>query len=255
MGMPQKPSAVCAAVGAAAPIIVPNSSNHQGSSSAVIREISLCAKDFQTRVPAMAATTPGTWGCPPWVANQRSGIEVTPRSARPASIASAIGSGSAPIARARNSGGAGYAARSVSVSSTDSPLPVKRSMKPWIALREAAARPGPAMASAAAMTVLGVLPAARAASTAARVTVPARLTWAPTATSTSARSRSLARRPSRARTRLSSIGCWAAWRIDMPRRLDTWVSGSIWETPDASFIDCRGRTAPICRLSSAICSS
>ena len=55
-----------------------------------------------------------------------------------------------------------------------------------------------------------------------------------------------------ARLRLASSGYWAAWSIETLCRLVTWVSGSIWEAPDASFIACRGNTAPTCLLTGAI---
>ena len=121
-----------------------------------------------------------------------------------------------------------------------------RAGPPWPATAPATRR-GPSRLAAAASTELGALPAARAASAAARIGSPCRLTWAAIATLASSLSFGPLGSRRTARHRLDSNGCRAASSIETPCRLVTCVAGSMMVAPEASFIDWRMNTPPICR--------
>ena len=111
------------------------------------------------------------------------------------------------------------------------------------------------MLAAAASTELGALPASRAASAAARIGSPCRLTWAAIATLASLLSFGPFGSRSTARHRFDSNGCSAASSIATPCMLVTCVAGSMTVAPEASFIDWRMNTPPTWRRSSLICPS
>ena len=101
------------------------------------------------------------------------------------------------------------------------------------------------MLKAAATTLLGALPASRAACAATSVASPCRLTSAPMATLTSFLSFSPPGSCKSASATFASIGYCAASSIETPCRLVTWVFGSICEAPEVSFMVWRGIIAPI----------
>ena len=123
------------------------------------------------------------------------------------------------------------------------------------AARAPSARCGPTMLAAAASTLLGALPASRAACAAASVGSPCRLSSAPIATLTSLRrSRRRARAAARGRRWLPSDT--APRRAS--RRRAGWSpasSASICEAPEASFIDWRGEHRADLLAERAICPS
>ena len=198
-------------------------------------------------VAAIAPSTASAVGCPPRPSTKRTNTDFAPRALSPASIASALASRAPVTRRSRVVWSVARATMSkVSSSALPSPAAAKTSMSVEDACRARSALRGPTMLAAAASTLLGALPASRAACAAASAALPYRLSSAPIATLISFMSFSPPSSCSSARLTFASTGFCAASSIDTPCRLVIWVLASICEAPEQSFIDCRGSTAPIC---------
>ena len=218
----------------------------QGRFSAESREMSLRCRGPQASVTVIAASTASAFGRPSRLSSQRTNTDCAPRALKPASISSALASGRSAVSSARIAASAFTEVRSKLASvALFKPACEKASMRAPAARRARSTRRGPRMVRAAAITVLGELPASRAACAAASAGSPWRSIAAPSATLTSARSFSPPSSCTSAKQTFASSGWRAASSIETPYRLATCVFGSRREAPEASFIDCRGRTTPI----------